>query len=938
MNYLFHKSWRRLMTAICVTGALTGMEVMAQEKPQLKVDVSITNRNNPDETQEPGFSWWKVSQGKTSDTFEENGIKCTFSCPSDVTPDYIVRSGWSKTLIQNADNKSKNGRLTFDGVTLDPNDNSIKAGDFYGKLILKLEGLPAGDHTLMTYHNFWGDPAKNYCVPMTVKCNGAVVAENVVPTVGQAVTANVTIVTIPFTIAINGGTVEIEFSTSEANPGTAESGKTVNKAPLCNGFELNTVNVTTQAKDPFPAAGDMHLDADSKRITLSWTPASDKVKQHKLYFATNNADEMALLATLQADQTSYNISDLYSMNTYYWRVDEVDEQGKVAEGQLWSFKPRQLAFPDAEGYGRYAQGGRGGSVYHVTSLSNDNVPGTLKYGLTSISEPHTIVFDVSGLIVMDFSALFTNRNITIAGQTAPGKGICLKGSNINIGGDVICRFIRFKRGLGVYGENTGNAMGMSGADHTIVDHCTAAWGTDETVSGRGAKNISFQYNVISEALGIAGHKNYADGSNHGFAATIDGKVGSYHHNLLVNCNGRNWSMGGGMDGENRAIGQMDIFNNVVYNWWGRTTDGGCHEVNFVNNYYKMGPDTRRKQLFTQQYENIGHIESTWQAYINGNIRENKDHTLSQDKYGDTYDYSLSNGAKDPNTRTDEYHYKTFVDTPFFPSYAAIHSAQDALKIVTSYAGVTMPMRDEHHKRNVKETVEGTYTYVGSKSKLKGEIDTEADITEHAAGDGWEVWPEETRAADWDTDQDGMPNWYEQLVNSNPDVANHNDDPDKDGWTLLDDYLEFMAHPYVMIAPGGSAAINLKEHFAGFYGLNGKSVTPTYQVSASHSAYSVKVEGDELKISSAGANSEGIYQFDVTVNDGGTSFTQHFGVAITGQATGIQDVYDEDSLEIVKREFFTLDGRQTSELRSQEVYVMRVTDKNGTVHSTKIIKN
>ncbi|MDO4801790.1 MAG: hypothetical protein Q4A15_06460, partial [Prevotellaceae bacterium] len=118
----------------------------------------------------------------------------------------------------------------------------------------------------------------------------------------------------------------------------------------------------------------------------------------------------------------------------------------------------------------------------------------------------------------------------------------------------VCRFLRARRGYG----DTGNAMGMSGANHAIVDHTTAAWGTDETFSSRGAKNISFQYNIIAEALGIADHKNYPAGTNHGFAATIDGKIGSHHHNLLVNCNGRNWSMGGGMDGENRAIGQMDI--------------------------------------------------------------------------------------------------------------------------------------------------------------------------------------------------------------------------------------------------------------------------------------------------------------------------------------------------------------------------------------------
>ena len=923
---------KKFMTTVLAVICCT-LTVAAQEKPQVKVDVSITNRNNPDETLEPGYEWWKPAQGKQSDTFESAGLKFTFTAPEGVTPDYIVRTGWNKTYVQNADNKSKNGRLLYDGLSLDPNDNSVGASDYYGQLTLKIEGLPAGNHTLISYHNCWGNPEKTVCAPMTVKCNGQVVAENVVPSLGVAVAANATMATIPITVANDGDVVTIDFTTDADHPATAEAGKTEFKTPLINGFELNTVDVSKQAKEPYPASGDMHFDGDSKQVTLRWTAASDQVKEHRLYLSTNDESQLSLLATLSANQTTYDINDLYSMNTYYWRVDEVDSDGNVVEGQVWKFKPRQLAFPEAEGYGRYAQGGRGGTVYHVTSLSNENVPGTLKYGLL-MQGPRYIVFDVSGIIEMDFGALFPTSHITIAGQTAPGKGICIKASNINIGSDVICRHMRFKRGLGVYGENTGNAMGMSGADHAIVDHCTAAWGTDETVSGRGAKNVSFQYSVISEALGIAGHKNYDDGTNHGFAATIDGKVGSYHHNLLVNCNGRNWSMGGGMDGENRAIGQMDIFNNVCYNWWGRTTDGGCHEVNFVNNYYKMGPDTRRKQLFTQQYENIGHIESTWQAYISGNIREEKNHSLTQDKYNDTYNYTLSNGAVDPNTRTDEYAYKTFVNEPFFPSYAIIHSAQDALKIVTSYSGATMPQRDEHHQRNIRETLEGSWTYKGSKSGIKGEIDTEADITEHAAGKGWEEYPEEHRAADWDSDEDGMPDWWEQCVGSNATVANHNDDADGDGWTMLDDYLDFVAHPYVIVKAGQTDTIDVKPFFSGFYGQNtnyGKE-TPTFTVDTESALFTPAVSGSVVS-ATAGSNNGAGYIL-VTVSDGETQFTQRIGIAVTDGTTGIQTISHDTFTD---SQCYNLQGQRLSQPQRGEVYLMRATDRQGQQHTIKVFK-
>ena len=855
---------------------------------QLKVDISITNRQ-AQEVQEPGYVLWQAAQGKsTSMEFTAEGdvttpITATLSCPADA--DYEIRTGWSKTFIQNAAYKEQNGRLTFDGISLDPRT--------YGSITLRLEGLPVGQHTIQTYHNCWENPTAFYAAPMTVKLNGEVVHENVQPSFLQAVAANATLLVTPFTIENEGDAVELEFSTSEDNvPDASPSGPSnAFTAPLLNGFELNTADITVQAKEPYPASGDMHANCDDGTVTLSWTAANDRVVKHIVYFETSEIDFLNKIGRpeLPAEQTTYTVGNLYSGNTYYWRVDEVYEDGTVSEGAVWTFKPRQLAFPEAEGYGRFAIGGRGGSVYHVTSLSNDSVPGTLKYGLL-LSEPHTIVFDVSGIIDLGFEAIFTKPNITIAAQTAPGKGICLKASNINIGSDNIARFVRFKRGLGVYGENTGNAMGMSGADHSIVDHCTAAWGTDETVSGRGAKNISFQYSGIFEALGITGHKNYDDGTNHGYAATIDGQRGSWHHNLLLNCEGRNWSMGGGMDGQNRPIGGLDLFNNVCYNWHKRTTDGNCHEVNFVNNYYKMGPDTKRTELFIMDFELATDVADnrTNTGYVSGNIRENKNHTLTNDKKGDTY--------KATGYVPTDYQY--LADEPLFPSYATIHSAKEAMKIVTSYGGAFMPVRDEQHQRVIRETLDGTWTYKGSKSGIRGEIDSEADITEAANG-GWEEWPEESRAEDWDTDQDGMPDWWEKCVGSDPQTANHNDDPDRDGWTLLEDYLEFMAHPYVIVTPGSSTTIDLKEHFAGFFGQNGKAVTPTFSVDdLVNGIYSKHVDGTSLIVSAIKPDTKYVSSFNVTCTDGETTFSQRFGVAITDEGVGIKgDVNGDGNVDV-----------------------------------------
>lgn len=875
-----------VMTACCT------LMVAAQN-----IDFDLPGKTAPGKDTEINYISWAVPRAQSDTKTLDNGMTITISAGGAAGD---VGSNWNKTDVET------NGlRIIADEVlaTNLENGNLTAITEGSTSLILTITGMTAGSHTLKAYHN---NSDKNQTQPdIEVKVDGQVVATGVKFTSAARSNAEAGTSFITFNVT-EGQPVVITYST------VPEDGKTyTNTRMMINGLEFDVAEIV--ATDPLPENHDFHAGTEDGTVSFSWT-APQGVVSHKMVLGTDSTEVAnATVYEYEGTEAAYVKSGLSSMQKYWWRIDEVDGEGHIHKGNVWVCQPCHLAFPGAEGYGRYAIGGRGGVVYHVTSLSGGLEPGTLLYGLVEMSEPRYIVFDVSGTIELDFKSRFVKPYAYIAGQTAPGKGICIKASNINIGSDVICRHMRFKRGLGVYGENTGNAMGMSGADHAIVDHCTAAWGTDETVSGRGAKNISFQYNVISEALGIAGHKNYADGTNHGFAATIDGKVGSYHHNLLVNCNGRNWSMGGGMDGENRAIGQMDIFNNVVYNWCGRTTDGGCHEVNFVNNYYKMGPDTKRTQLFTQQYENVGHIESKWQAYIAGNIRENKNHTLTQDKYGDTYNYTLSNGATDPNTRTDQYAYKTFVNEPFFESFATIHTAKNAMKIVTSYSGATMPMRDEHHLRNIRETVDGTYTYVGSKSKIKGEIDTEEDIKEHAAGKGWETYPEEQRATDWDTDQDGMPDWWEQCVGSNASVANQNDDPNGDGWTLLEDYLDFMAHPYLVIAPNGQGSIDLKQHFAGFFGQNGKSVTPTFSLDEGieNGLYAPGIDGTTLTVKALKPNTSSVGWFNVTVSDGETTFTQRFGVAISGGATGIQNV--QRSTPNVQR-YYNLHGQRMSKPR------------------------
>ena len=833
------------------------------------IDFDLPGKTAPGKDTEINYISWAVPRTPSDTKTFDNGMTITISAGGVAS---AVGSNWSKADVETTGLRVIGDEVLATNI-VDGNLTQITEGST--SLILTITGMSAGQHTLKAYHN---NSDKNQTQPdIEVSVDGKVVATGVKFTSSAQSNAEAGTSFITFNVT-EGQPVVITYST------VPEAGKTyTNTRAMINGLEFDVAAIV--ATDPQPENHDFHAGTDDGTVSFSWT-APEGVVGHKMVLGTDST-QVATATSYEYEGTAaeYVKSGLSSMQRYWWRIDEVDAEGNVHKGKVWTFQPRHLAFPDAEGYGRYAIGGRGGVVYHVTSLSGGKEPGTLLYGLTEMDEPRYIVFDVSGIIELDFSSHFTKPYAYIAGQTAPGKGICIKHSNINIGSDVICRHMRFKRGYG----DTGNALGMTGADHSIVDHTTAAWGTDETFSSRGAKNITFQYSMIAEALGIADHKNYSPGTNHGFAATIGGEKGSFSHNLLVNCNGRNWSMGGGLDGNGNAAGELDMFNNVCYNWWGRTTDGGAKWMQFVNNYYKMGSDTKRKELFTAQNEGGG--ARTQFAYISGNIRENKNHTLTQDALNVTYN------ATGPEPE------KTWVSAPFFESEATIHSAEDAMKIVTTDAGATMPCRDDQHVRVVRETIDGTYTYVGSRSGIKGEIDHEDDQG------GWEEYPEEHRADDWDTDQDGMPDWWERCTGSNPNVANHNDDPDGDGWTLLEDYLEFMAHPYVMIQPNASGCIDLATHFAGFYGQNGNSVTPTYSLEDTATGlYSLSIDGSMLTIRATKPDTESVGWFNVTVNDGETSFTQRFGVAISGTTLGIniQPSMNNDDKDAL---YFNLTGQR-----------------------------
>lgn len=747
--------------------------ISRSQQPIIKVDLNIDGRRAA-EVNEIGYHPWPIQSGKSIEKTID-GIRFSFSAKDsqlNLNGDYYKKSVQVPYYA----------RLAGDGLM-------ISNANGKAKIEMRISGLPEGIHTLLTYHNKI-DGKSTVANPIDISVDGLKQIEKLTPS--HRVLNNTSSESAYLKInAKKGKDIIILFETSDNQE---------NSNLIINGFELNTSDVKKIAMNPIPANADEHADADNHQLLLHWKAAAGSLS-HDIYIGEDStavADAKRTSSLFKGNQktTEFRLDKITRNGKIFWRVDQVYKDETI-KGNSWYFRPRQLAFPDAEGYGRFARGGRGGKVVAVTNL-NDDGPGSLRAALTENIGPRTVVFNVSGIIRLKSRLVSNQRYVTIAGQTAPGKGICIAGAPLGVvGDDNIARFMRVRLGAGT----TFDGMGLTGADHSIIDHCSISWTIDEAFSSRGSRNITLQRTMIAEALNQADHNKKAAGNRHGFAATISGNRGSFHHNLLAHNEGRNWSLGGGLDGDGYYAGEMDITNNVVYNWGGRTTDGGTKAVNFVNNYYKPGPATRIFVAFNAQREGVGLGKQ--QAYMAGNVMPGYFDENNQEK-----------GRKITWSNGDTSKYETFVSKPFFPSYVTTQTAEEAYKNVLSDVGANSGVFDDHDIRIIKETLNGTFTYRGSKTNFPGLPDSHLDVG------GWEDYPVTERERDFDTDNDGLPDWWEKLKGTNPnsktgDFSDSNADKDGDGFSELEDYLNWLAAPHYTIKKGTELTVDLKSLSAGY---------------------------------------------------------------------------------------------------------------------------
>lgn len=476
----------------------------------------------------------------------------------------------------------------------------------------------------------------------------------------------------------------------------------------------------------------------------------------------------------------------------------IEKEAKEGKPYIpWAARPYDLpqadipAFPGAEGGGKFSFGGRGGKVYVVTSLA-DSGPGSLREACEQ-GGARTIVFNVAGIIRLKSPLIIRAPYITIAGQTAPGDGVCVAGESVWINThDVIIRYMRFRRGETNVGRRD-DAIGGNPIGNIMIDHVSASWGLDENMSmyrhmyndstgekeqKLGTVNISIQNSIFAEAL---------DTWNHSFGSTLGGENCTFMRNLWANNTGRNPSIGWN--------GIFNFVNNVVFNWVHRSTDGGDYRAmfNIINNYYKPGPLTPKNSPVGYRIlkPEAGRSKLKYQvygrAYVTGNIMEGNERVTKDNWDGGVQVEDLENTGK--------YTADMKWNKPLPMPELTILPAKNAFQYVLNNAGATLPKRDAVDSRIVEQVKTGKIKYKeGVKlpetqfkhRRLPIDSYKQGIITDISQVGGY---PEYKGTPYKDSDTDGMPDEWETKNGLNPkNAADASLDKNKDGYTNIEEYL------------------------------------------------------------------------------------------------------------------------------------------------------
>ena len=412
-----------------------------------------------------------------------------------------------------------------------------------------------------------------------------------------------------------------------------------------------------------------------------------------------------------------------------------------------------VAFPGAEGFGKYTTGGRGGKVYVVSNL-HDSGPGSLREAVTA-KVPRIVVFAVSGTIHLE-SPLTIRSNVTIAGQTAPGDGICLADHPVGLGGDnIIVRYLRFRMGDRyqnkgqVHGAGSDDAFSGSRKKNIIIDHCSMSWSTDEVFSVYAGDSTTLQWNLMAEPLDYSYHFETGDKDfeHHGYGGILGGRHISIHHNLYAHCQSRTPRF----DGNRNLGGDMefaDFRNNVIYNWGHNNTYGGeGGQYNVVNNYYKYGPATKQsaRDRLLNPFRSAKFPYGKY--YVSGNFVDGSPLVTRHNWRG---------VEMDKGTAADTVLAKAAA--AFAAEAVTTQPAPEAYNLVVQHAGASLK-RDAIDQRIAREV----------KSRTGRIIDVQGGFphgTPYAATAG--AWPVlKSAPAPLDTDQDGMPDAWEKKNKLNP---------------------------------------------------------------------------------------------------------------------------------------------------------------------------